>query len=201
MADILDTVTGPSPYSDTRPPFWDHLLSNLKTLPSPKYAIPRTRFKAGGRTIRLTETMVSRYLQFGVEIGGIAYPAGGQDALSELRAASGERLEEWLGLIEDDPRYAGVIERMYPDAFPKDVDQLNALMNTDTGHQRDVPPDVAVQMMRDFLRAQGFTVIDPREKADRLAQLAHVREVYQPLPDVETEETAPDEVGERRGSD
>lgn len=195
-----DLKFAPSPYgSDRRPPFWGVLLSNLRGCPSLKYAVAMTKFRVGPHTVQLTESMLARYIQAGVEFGGIPYPPGGQEAHAELIGASGQLLTEMIAGVVEEPRLTVAIERMYPGAFPKDHDPIDNLMTRETGTQRDIPPEVAEQMMRDFLEAKGYRVVGPKDAARAVAK---PREVYQPLPEPEDDEAdveVIDEVEARRG--
>lgn len=191
----------PSPYTELRkPPFWDALLSNLRTCPSLQYAVAMTTFRVGKQVIQLTEGMLTRYMQTGIEFVGVPYPPGGQEAHAQLMAASGQLLGELISEVGEEPRLVAVIDRLYPTAFPKDRNPIDDLMTKETGVQRTVPPEVAEQMMRDMLEARGFRVIGPKDASRAVA--AKPREVYQPLPspddNVEDVEVV-DEMEARRG--
>ncbi len=182
---MMAKLYAPSPYGSTKPPFWDALLSNLRSCPSLSYAVAMTTFRIGQQTVQLTENLLTRYMQHGLEIAGIAYPPGGQDAHAQLKAAQGSLLGEMVAEVVEEPRLIAVIDKMYPSAFPKGHDPIDELMVRDTGESRSVTPEVAEQMMRDWLEARGFTVMGPKDAAKKAA--AHVREVYQPLPEMEGE--------------
>ena len=187
----------PSPYGSRKPPFWDALLSNLRSCPSLSYAIAMTTFRVGDNSVQLTEGLLTRYMQRGLEISGIAYPPGGQDAHAQLKAAQGGLLSEMISEVVEEPRLIAVIDKMYPNAFPKGSDPIDDLMVRDTGDSRTVTPEVGEQMMRDWLESRGFTVIGPMDAAKKAA--AHVREVNQPLPDPEEDEgEVADEVEAKR---
>lgn len=171
----------PSPYTELRkPPFWEPLLSNLRSCPSLSYAVAMTTFRVGSQVIQLTDGLLSRYMQTGIEFVGVFYPAGGQEAHAQLKAASGQLLVELISEIPSDPRLVAAVDRLYPSAFPKTHDPIDDLMTKETGVQRHVPPEVAEQMMRDMLEARGFRVIGPN---DASMAVAKPREVYQPLPE------------------
>lgn len=156
-----------------------------------------TTFRAGTHTVQLTEGMLTRYMQRGLEIAGVAYPPGGQDAHAQLKAAQGNLLTEMIAEVVTEPRLIAVIDKMYPSAFPKGSDPIDDLMVKDTGEVRNITPEVAEQMMRDHLEARGFTVVGPKDTVMKAA--AHVREVYQPLPEPEEDDDGMDEVGTKRG--